>query len=323
LQSCSDIFVVINHDTSLGVLLYLTIYASVVELVDATDSKSVALRGVPVQVGSEVPLDLMNFIIIFKSIFLGIVEALTEFLPVSSTAHLIIFSKIINFDQIIKNNIFEISVQTGAIFAIFLFYHKKIINLGLNYHKDHNSRNFVNKIVIAIIPAFVAGFILHDFIKNVLFSPIIIATSLIVGGVIMIMIENKKIKPEFSLQSISYKKSFLVGLCQALAIIPGVSRSGATIMGGIFLKIDRKDIVEFSFFLAIPVIIGATVFDLWQNHHLLNMENIQIILIGILSSFLASLLVIRFLLYFVSNFSFKIFGYYRILFGAIILAFLY
>ena len=264
----------------------------------------------------------MSFIIIFKAIFLGIIEALTEFLPISSTAHLLIFSEIINFDQIIKNNIFEIAVQTGAIFAILLFYHKKIINLSLNYHKNQDSRNFANQIIIATIPAIIVGGLFHDFIKNILFSPTVIAISLIIGGIIIIIIENKKIKSEISLKKISYKTSLIIGCCQALAVIPGVSRSGATIMGGILLKLHRKDIVEFSLFLAIPVIIGATIFDLWQNYHLLSIENIQIIIIGVLSSFFASLLVIKFLLYFVSNFSFKIFAYYRIIFGIAILVFI-
>jgi undecaprenyl-diphosphatase len=264
----------------------------------------------------------LSFIIIIKSIFLGVVEALTEFLPVSSTAHLIIFSKIINFDQIIQNSIFEISVQAGAIFAILLFYYKKIIKLVLSYHNNQDSKNFIHQLFVATLPAFIIGGLLHNFIKTVLFSPIIIAISLIIGGVIIITIENKKIKSEISIKELSYKTSLLIGLCQALAIIPGVSRSGATIMGGVLLKINRKDIVEFSFFMAIPVILGATVFDLWQNHHLLNAENSKTIFIGIMSSFLTSLLVIKFLLYFISNFSFKIFAYYRIIFGISIIAFL-
>jgi len=264
----------------------------------------------------------MSFIIILKSIFLGIVEAITEFLPISSTAHLIIFSKIIDFNEIIKNNIFEIAVQSGSIFAIIIFYRKKILNLCLKCHKDEISQDFIIKIFIATLPAIIIGAIGHGFIKNILFSPTIIATSLILGGIIIIFIENMQIKPKISLNKLSYKKTILIGICQSLAVIPGVSRSGAIIMSGILLKMKRQDIVEFSFFLAIPVILGATMFDLYQNSHILNIADFQILFIGILSSFFASLLVIKFLLYFVSHFNFKIFAYYRIIFGTLIYLFL-
>ena len=265
----------------------------------------------------------MEEFILLKVIALSLIEALTEFLPISSTAHLLVFAKIFQF-YTIKNNIFEISVQTGAMFAILLFYHKKLSNLLFTCHNSEISRDFVFKIIISTIPAVLFGFFGHDFIKSTLFSPIVIAISLIIGGVIIIFIENLQIKPKFSdIKTISKKQALFIGLCQALAIIPGVSRSGATIMGGIFLKLDRKAIVEFSFFLAIPIIFGATAFDLYQNFELLNLNDFKIISIGIIVSAIFSLFVIKFLLYFVSNFSFKIFAYYRILFGLFILFFLF
>lgn len=258
---------------------------------------------------------------LFKTIFLGIVEGLTEFIPVSSTAHLLLSSYIIDFTSI-KNNVFEIVIQIGAIFAVCIIYRKKIFDVLLNL-KQKKQQKFSINLALAFLPAVFFGVLFHDIIKEFLFSTLVIAVSLIVGGVIMIAIDHKPRKSEISnIDNISFIKAFYIGLFQCLAMIPGVSRSGATIIGGLLLKMDRKTATEFSFFLAIPTIFAATIYDLLKNISALSFSNIELLLVGTLSAFISAILVIKWFLNYVSKNNFVIFGIYRIVVGLLILIFI-
>jgi undecaprenyl-diphosphatase len=255
---------------------------------------------------------------LLKVIFLGIIEGLTEFIPVSSTAHLVITSHLIAF-QAIKNNVFEIAIQAGAIFAILVIYRHKIFLVIFNL-KDKNNLKFVANISLAFLPSVFIGLLLYKFIKVILFSNLIIAISLIIGGIIMILVHPQKADID-SIEKIGFKKSILIGIFQSLAMIPGISRSGATIISGLLLGLNRKTATEFSFFLAIPTIISAICYDLYKNYNQLNFENSQLIFLGMVSAFLSAILVIKWLINYVAGHNFMAFGIYRILLGVIILIF--
>lgn len=261
---------------------------------------------------------MLHFSDLIKAIFLGIIEGLTEFLPVSSTAHLLISSYLIDF-QSIKNNVFEIVIQIGAIFAICLIYRKKLFDVALNLN-EKKSQKFLSNLILAFIPAALIGLALHGFIKEYLFSNLVIAIALIIGGIAMIIIDQKPRKSTIEeVDNIKPLKAFYIGLFQCLAMIPGVSRSGATIIGGLLLGLNRKTAAEFSFFLAIPTIAAATVFDLYKNFSQLTFSNAEIILAGLFSAFISAILVIKWFINFVSKNNFVIFGIYRILVGILIL----
>lgn len=261
---------------------------------------------------------------LFKAIFLGIVEGLTEFIPVSSTAHLLIVSHLIDF-QSIKNNLFEIVIQIGAIFAVCIIYRKKILEVIFNLHQKKQQKFSLN-LALAFLPSLIVGGLFHDIIKQVFFSTISISISLIIGGIIMIIVDHKPrmLRDEeiTKIDNITTFKAFYIGLFQCLSMIPGTSRSGATIIGGLLLKLDRKTATEFSFFLAIPTIFAATVYDLYKNISTLTFSNIEFILIGTLSAFLSAILVIKWFISFVSKNNFVPFGIYRIVAGIIILFFI-
>ncbi len=251
---------------------------------------------------------------IFKAIFLGIIEGLTEFIPVSSTAHLVLFSQFINFNSI-QNNLFEVIIQAGAILAICFIYRRKL-SLVITDYKNPKQQKFVTNIFLAFLPAAIIGLIIHAFIKQYLFSNVTIAIALIVGGIIMIIVEKKDIKNKVNdIDNISYSTAIKIGFFQCIAMIPGVSRSGATIIGGLILGLNRKVATEFSFFLAIPTIFSASFYDLYKNISSLDMNNIELIAIGMISSFLSSLIVIKWFIGFVSKNKFTPFAIYRIILG--------
>lgn len=260
----------------------------------------------------------------FKAIILGVVEGLTEFLPVSSTAHLLLTSQIINFRPT-QNNLFEIVIQFGAILAICVIYRKKIFEVIFTLNKK-SSQKFSFNLFLAFLPSAILGLIFHDFIKKVLFSNLIMALALIIGGIVIIIVDRNNKNEQFfketaenNIDNISLKQALLIGFFQALAIIPGTSRSGATIIGGLLVGLKRKTATEFSFFLAIPTIFSATIYDLYKNFYDLNFENIQLILVGTIASFLSAILVIKWFIAFISKNSFISFGIYRIIIGFIIL----
>ncbi len=255
---------------------------------------------------------------IFKAIFLGIIEGLTEFIPVSSTAHLLLVSEIIDFNSV-QNNLFEIIIQSGAILAICVIYRKKLFDLLINI-KHKEQQFFALNIFLAFLPAAVIGFFLHGFIKTYLFSNLVIALALIFGGLVMIIIEKKpEINKIDNFNKVTPKTALKVGFFQCLAMIPGVSRSGATIIGGMICGLNRKLATELSFLLAIPTIFAASAYDLWQNLDSLDISNIKIIVIGLLSSFISSIIVIKWFINYVTKNKFTIFAIYRIIIGVLII----
>jgi undecaprenyl-diphosphatase len=259
---------------------------------------------------------------LFKAAFLGIVEGLTEFLPVSSTAHLLITSYLIDFTSI-KNNLFEIVIQYGAILAICVLYRRKILDiiLGLNQQRQ---KKFVLNVAVAFLPAAIIGATLHSYITKYLFSNFTIALALIIGGILMIVIDRKPYESSDArdMESITPLTAFYIGLFQCLAMVPGVSRSGATIIGGLLLGLKRKSAAEFSFFLAIPTIAAASLYDLLKNSSELTTSGIGIILVGLLFSFISAILVVKWFMNFISKHNFFYFGIYRIAVGILILLFL-
>lgn len=259
---------------------------------------------------------------IFIAILLGIVEGVTEFLPISSTGHLILLIDILNFEAP-KGKIFEIVVQLGAILAVCVLFRQKLISVVLGFFKQETARALCYKIITAFLPAAILGVLFHGFIKQVLFNPIIVCCSLIVGGVIILLIERIKPKTKIhAVEDVSYVQAVVIGFCQAIAMIPGVSRSGATMMGSLMLGINRKTAAEFTFLLAIPTMFAATFYDIYKNIHHLQIDDAKIIAVGFLSAFISGLVAVSFLLKYLSNHDFKIFAYYRILLGIFMLLFL-
>lgn len=249
---------------------------------------------------------------IFETIVLAIIEGLTEFLPVSSTGHMILASSAMNIhdDEFVKT--FEIVIQLGAIFAIALMYIKRFFQ-GITIY---------TKLFIAFIPTVIIGFAAYDFIKAYLFNPIVVSISLIIGGVILIWIDNKVMNTESetdSLENIPYKNAFYIGLMQCLSMIPGTSRAAATIIGGVFNKLNKKQATEFSFLLAIPTMFAATGYDLLKTPANFDKPEIIMLIIGLVFAFISAWFAVKIFLKIVENYGFKYFGYYRIIIGSIFL----
>ncbi len=262
---------------------------------------------------------------IIHSVLLGIVEGVTEFLPVSSTGHLIVVSDLLGTTGD-ADTIFDVVIQSGAILAVCVAYFQRFWNVlrGLATNEPQ-ARRFIMAVLLAFLPAAFLGAFLHDFIKGVLFSPYVVAASLILGG-IAIMIAERFYRPlpaVHAVEDFSPALSLKIGLAQCLAMIPGVSRSGATIIGALLMGVERKTAAEFSFFLAVPTMLGATVYDLWKGRGTLTGGDITDIVIGFVVSFIVALLVIRWFVRFVSTHGFIPFAWYRIVFGFAVLAWLH
>ena len=258
---------------------------------------------------------------IFQSLILGIIEGLTEFLPISSTAHLLVVGEFLKIENSEFLKTFSISIQLGAILSVVVLYWQRVMkNLSIIF-----------KLAAAFIPTSIIGLIFYKIVKNYLMESLsLIAISLIIGGIIIFFFENwyakKGIKEDASdidLNKISYKQPVILGVVQAIAIIPGVSRSGATIIGGLAQGIKRKTIVEFSFLLAIPTMLAATFLDVYKNLEVFSNTNLLLFLIGFISAFITAIISIKFLLKYVQKNDFKPFAWYRIFFGALILLFLF
>ena len=260
----------------------------------------------------------MTFFVLFQAIFLGIVEGVTEFLPISSTGHLIIAGKLIGFEGTTAN-VFEVVIQLGAILAVCVLYARKLLGVAFGLTNDPAARRFAIAVIVAFLPAAVLGLVLHDFIKQVLFSPLVVCASLVIGGIAILLIERWKPVPVIAeVENLTALTSFKIGLFQCIAMISGVSRSGATILGALMLGVERKTAAEFSFFLAIPTMLGATVLDLWKARHDLNLDDSAVIAVGFVVAFLSAIVVIRWLVGFVSHHGFAVFGWYRIIFGTLL-----
>jgi undecaprenyl-diphosphatase len=259
-----------------------------------------------------------------KVIILGIVEGLTEFLPISSTGHLIVTSALLNFNGSLGGT-FEIFIQLGAVVAVLVYYSSDLLQQVRAIPQDRQTQNFWLRVVIASVPAAFIGFLLQDFIKRELFKPEVVALSLIIGGVVFLLVErwlkrtqNVDVQTQDAKQ-ITLRQSIIIGLAQLIALIPGVSRSGASIIGGMLAGLNRPAATQFSFYLAIPVLGGATVYELASNLDQLNGTDLVSLLLGALVSGVVAWLSIRWLLRYVARNTFDLFGYYRIIAGVIIL----
>tara|TARA_Y100001960_G_scaffold226137_1_gene236833 strand:+ start:1026 stop:1847 length:822 start_codon:yes stop_codon:yes gene_type:complete len=260
----------------------------------------------------------MEFLLI-KAFILGIVEGLTEFLPISSTGHLILVSNLLDFNNE-KGMVFTIVIQLGAILAICWEYRTKINNILIGIGSNTDSNQFILNLFIAFLPAAILGLMFINIIKQYLFHPIPVAIALIVGGIIILWAERRKyVVGVANIEDMNWKHALKIGLIQCFALIPGTSRSGATIIGGLFFGLSRKAATEFSFFLAIPIMFAATFYDVFKHRELLNIEDLGIFCVGFIASFISALLAVRGLLRFISNHNFTVFAWYRIIFGLIIL----
>ena len=255
-----------------------------------------------------------------KVVILGIVEGLTEFLPVSSTGHLIIVGQLLGFNDE-KGKIFEIVIQTGAMLAIVWEYRVKFAGVVRGLASDRKAQRFVFNLAIAFMPAAILGLAFGKYIKAALFKPVPVALAFIVGGVIILWAERRK--HAITVQSVddmTWKDALKVGCAQAFALIPGTSRSGATIIGGLFFGLSRRAATEFSFFLAVPTLIAAGAYDLFKNRALFNASDIGMLAVGMAVSFIAAFLCVRWLLRYIASHDFTPFAWYRIAFGLIVLA---
>lgn len=255
----------------------------------------------------------------FHAILIGLVEGLTEFLPVSSTGHIILAESLLGFAH--SGKAFEIVIQSGAILAICWLYRARLMAAVCGLHKEKAQQRFVLHILLAFLPAMVVGVFAHDFIKTALFNMRVVSISMVVGGVAILLIEKFRPAPIVTeVDALTPRKALQIGLCQLVAMIPGVSRSGATIMGAMMLKVDRKAATEFSFFLAIPTILAASVYDLLINWSELSSAQLDVIGIGFIASFISALVVVKWFIRFVTTHSFRVFAWYRIVAGIIMLA---
>ena len=266
----------------------------------------------------------MDITLLTKAAIMGIVEGLTEFLPISSTGHLILAGALLGFDDE-KAKVFDIAIQTGAIFAVFLVYWQKIRETVALLPTDKQAQQFALNVLIAFIPAVVLGLLFGKAIKANLFTPVVVASTFIIGGFIILWAEKRhKDNPAVaridSVEAMTWVDALKVGLVQTLAMIPGTSRSGATIIGGMLLGLSRKAATDFSFFLAMPTLMGAGAYSLYKERALLSTGDIPMFAVGLLFSFISAWLCIRWLLRYISSHSFVPFAWYRIAFGLVVLA---
>ncbi|AGX86563.1 undecaprenyl-diphosphate phosphatase [Candidatus Symbiobacter mobilis] len=265
----------------------------------------------------------MDLVVLFQAVVLGVVEGLTEFLPISSTGHLILVGALLGFDDA-KAKVFDIAIQTGAIAAVVMVYWPKISHVTTTFYRDRHARRFVGNVLVAFAPAVVFGLLLGKTIQTYLFTPAVVATTFILGGFVILWAErlhdrHPALVDVHDIDDMHWRDALKVGLVQCLALIPGTSRSGATIIGGMLLGLSRKAATEFSFFLAIPTLIGAGVYSLYKERALLSVADFPLFLVGMGVSFLSAWLCIRWLLRYVSSHSFVGFAWYRIAFGVVVI----
>lgn len=245
------------------------------------------------------------------AIIIAIVEGITEFLPISSTGHMIITQKLLGIESSDFVKMFTVCIQFGAILSVIVLYRKRFFQ----------TFNFYTKLFVAFIPAAVFGFLLNDVIENLLGNVLVVAISLVFGGVILVFVDNWFKKPAVD-QSITYPKALKIGFFQVISMIPGVSRSAATIIGGLTQKLDRKTAAEFSFFLAVPTMAAASAYELLKTYKTIDADNIKILLTGNIVAFLVAMLAIKGFIALLTKYGFKAFGYYRIAIGLVIIVLL-
>lgn len=263
----------------------------------------------------------MNLPLYIKAILLGLLEGATEFLPVSSTGHLIIANDFLAFTGE-QAKTFDIFIQLGAICAVVWHYRKRLLYTLMGLFFEAESRRLALNVSIAFLPAAVLGLALHALIKAYLFNPVTVALALILGGMVILWIESRprqaRIETVFDMNAGTALK---IGLAQSLALFPGVSRAGATIMGGLLGGLSRPAATEFSFFLAIPTMFAATLYDLYKNMNVLSSSDMELIGIGFVAAFLSASVVVRVLLAYVARHDFKLFAWYRVVLGGLLLAY--
>ena len=255
-----------------------------------------------------------------KAAIMGIVEGLTEFLPISSTGHLILTGSLLGFHDD-KSKVFDIAIQTGAIFAVMIVYWQRLRETMLGLGNDAKAQRFAINVAIAFVPAVVLGLLFGKAIKAHLFTPVVVASTFIIGGFIILWAERRTTTARVhSVDEMTRMDALKVGLVQCLAMIPGTSRSGATIIGGMLMGMSRKAATDFSFFLAIPTLIGAGAYSLFKERALLTAADIPLFAVGLVFSFLSAWLCVRWLLRYITTHNFVPFAWYRIAFGIVVLA---
>ena len=263
----------------------------------------------------------MDSLLLLKAAVMGLVEGLTEFLPISSTGHLILAGALLGFDDD-KAKVFDIAIQTGAILAVIIVYWQKISSTIKALPHSAAAQRFAFNVFIGFVPAVILGLLLGKAIKAHLFTPWVVATTFIVAGFIILWAERRPASTVriHEVEDMRGRDALKVGLVQCLAMIPGTSRSGATIIGGMLLGLSRKAATDFSFYLAIPTLIGAGAYSLYKERALLSMADTPVFGVGLLVSFVSAWVCVRWLLRFISSHSFEVFAWYRIVFGLVVLA---
>ncbi len=268
---------------------------------------------------------------LIKAFFLGIVEGFTEFLPISSTGHLILVGKWIDFTST-EGKVFEVVIQLGSILAVMWIFRARLLKLCVGtLQRDPVEMRFMRNLIVAFLPSAIIGFLFIKAIKALFFQPEVVAVTLILGGFIMLWVERRRpaghaagpAVTASTLESISWKQALAVGCAQCLAMVPGTSRSGATIIGGMLAGINRKTATEFSFFLAMPTMLAAAGYDMLKNASLISQADMLAIAVGFTSAFFSALIVVRAVLAFISKHTYRAFGWYRIVLGVIVAIWLY
>lgn len=252
----------------------------------------------------------------WQVVILGLIEGATEFIPVSSTGHILLAGHFLGFHS--PGKTFEILIQLGAILAILSVYSMKLIQLLIDFPSDARTRRFVFGVLLAFLPAAVIGAIMHGAIKRLFEVPVVICVALILGGFVLLWVDRQKFTPRYrDVMDIPLMTALAIGICQCAAMIPGVSRSGSTIVGAMLLGTDKRSAAEFSFFLAMPTMAGAFTYDLYKNWRTLDNNDLAMIALGFVVAFFSALFVVRFLLDYVSRHGFALFGWWRIIVGGI------
>lgn len=259
---------------------------------------------------------------ILSAVILGIVEGLAEFLPISSTGHLILLSTQLSLSPEFSK-LFNVVIQLGAILAIVVLYWRTFWGVLVGLPRERRAQHFARNIALAVLPALVIGYFAHGFIKSVLFSPVVVAWALIIGGIAILLIERFKPAPRIhSTEEMGWRTALTVGFLQCLAMIPGVSRSGATIMGALMVGVERKAAAEFSFFLAVPTMTAAVAYDLYKGVDAVPEGGALVLLVGFLTAFVTALLVVRWAIGFIARHGYGMFAWYRIALGTLMIVLL-
>lgn len=261
----------------------------------------------------------MDLVVLIKALIMGVVEGLTEFLPVSSTGHLILVGDLLAFNTP-QGKVFEVVIQTGAMLAIVWVYRTRFVDVARGLVSDGASRRFVTHLAIAFVPAAVLGLAVGKYVTRYLFAPVPVALAFIVGGLIILWAERREhIVRVQDVDAMSWLDALKIGCAQCLALIPGTSRSGATIVGGLLFGLSRQAATEFSFFLAVPTLVSAGAYQLYKERALLSASDVPWFGVGMLAAFVSSFICVRWLLRYISSHDFSAFAWYRIVFGIVVL----